>query len=122
MRAPAAVSLAIWARTSSRWRGRDQRAHPAVLVARVADLGRRQPVADRRLDRVEMLGRRHGAADGGAFLPRLDGHLVDDLLDEQVEFGGAGRGVGAEQRGVEAVLFGDEADALALDHRDGSAA
>ena len=72
---------------------------------------------DRRLDRVEMLGRRHGAADGGAFLPRLDRHLVDDFLDEQVEFGRAGRGVGAEDRGVEAVLLGDEADAFAQHDR-----
>ena len=56
-------------------------------------------------------GRRHGAADGGAFLPRLDRHLGRDFLDEQVEFGRARRGVGAEQRGVEAVLLGDEADA-----------
>jgi hypothetical protein len=65
-----------------------------------------------------MLGRRHGAADGGAFLPRLDRHLGrDHFLDEQVELGRARRRVGAEQRGVEAVLLGDEADALALHDR-----
>ena len=120
MRAPAAVSLPIWRADIVALAGRDQRAHAAVLVARIADLGRCQPVADRRLDRVEMLGRGHGAADGGAFLPRLDRHLVDDFLDEQVEFGRARRGVGAKQRGVEAVLLGDELDALALDDRMGA--
>ena len=69
----------------------------------------------RRLDGVEMLGRRHGAADGGAFLPRLDRHLARHFLDEQVEFGRPRRGVGAEDRGVEAVALGDEAHALAGD-------
>ena len=57
-------------------------------------------------------GRRHGAADGGALLPRLHRHLGRDFLDEQVELGRARRRVGPEQRGVEAVLLGDEADGL----------
>ena len=95
----------------------DERAHPRVLVARVADLGRLQAFAERVLDRVEILGRRHGAADRGAFLPRLDRHLGHDFLDEQVELRRARRGVGAEQRGVEAVLLGDEAHRFALDDR-----
>ena len=46
------------------------------------------------------------------FWPALTVISVDDFLDEQVEFGRPGRGVGAEQRGVEAVLLGDEADAI----------
>ena len=60
-----------------------------------------------------MRGGGHGAADGGAFLARLDRHLGDDFGHEQVEFGRAGRGVGAEQRGVETVLLGDELDQFA---------
>ncbi len=67
--------------------------------------------------RLKERRRHHRAADGGAFLPGLDRHLVDDLGDEQVEFRRARRGVGAEDRGIEAVLLGDELDALALDHR-----
>ena len=65
-------------------------------------------------------GRRHRAADCGAFLPRLDRHLGRDFLDEQVEFGRARRRVGPEQRGIEAVLLGDEADRFANDRRMGA--
>ena len=115
MRAPAASSSAIRARTSSRWlrltsapmRVSSARGSPTLVFASRS--------AERLLDRVEIFGRRHGAADGGAFLPRLDRHLGRDFLDEQVELGRSGRRVGAEQRGVEAVLLGDEADQFA-DH------
>jgi len=64
-----------------------------------------------------VLDRRHGPSDGGALLPRLDRHFIDDLLDEQVELRRAGSGIGTEHRGVEAVLLGDEADAFAQHHR-----
>ncbi len=49
------------------------------------------------------------AADGGAFLPGLHRHLAVRFLDENIEGGRAGGDVGAEDRGVEAVLLGDEA-------------
>ena len=71
-----------WSRPARPCRGR-----PAASLLR-----------DRRFERIEVRGGGHGAADGGAFLPRLDGHLGDDLGHEQVEFGRAGAGVGAEQR------------------------
>ena len=109
IRAPAASSSAIFARTSSRWltltsapmRVSSARGSPTLVLASRS--------RQRLLDRVEIVGRRHRAADGGAFLPRLDRHLGRDFLDEQVELGRARRGVGAEQRGVEAILLGDEA-------------
>jgi hypothetical protein len=66
-------------------------------------------------DCVEMLGWADAAADGGAFLPALTGHLIDHFGNEQVELGRTGSSVRAEDGGVEAVLFGDELDAFALD-------
>ena len=84
-------------------------AHLRRLLARIADADPGEALGKRVLHRVEMRGRRHGTADGGAFLARLGGHLARDLLDEQIEFGRAGRGVRAEDRGVEAVPLGDEA-------------
>ena len=109
--------LAIFCRTSSRWREANERAHARVLGARVADLGPASRSASASWTASRYCGRRHGAADGRAFLPRLHRHLDRDLADEQVEFGRAGRRVGAEHRGVEAVLLGDEADGLAHDGR-----
>ena len=67
-----------------------------------------------------MFRRRHCAADGGALLARLHRHLDRDLAHEQVELGRSGRRVGAEQRGVEAVLLGDELHGLAHDGRMGA--
>ena len=114
IRAPAATSLPIWLRTSSRWAFETSAPIRDSLSRGSPTLVALEPFADRCFDRVEMLGRRHGAADRGAFLPRLDRHLGHDFLDEQVELGRSRRGVGAEQRGVEAVLLGDELDAFAL--------
>jgi hypothetical protein len=94
-----------------------ERAHGNAFLARVADADLGEPGGDRLLDGIDMLGRRHGAADGGAFLPRLNRHLPDDFLHEQVEFGRSRGCVGAQDRGVEAVAFGDEAHALPGDHR-----
>ena len=54
------------------------------------------------------------------FWPALTVISLHDLLDEQVELRRAGRRVGAEQRGVEAVLLGDEAHAFAHDDRMGA--
>ena len=93
----------------------DQGAHRAGLVARVADRHRLELLRDRDLDRVEVGSGDDRAADGSAFLSRLGGHLVDDFLDEQIELGRPRRGIGAKDRGVEAVLLGDELDRLALD-------
>ena len=55
------------------------------------------------------------AADGGAFLSGLGGHLGDEGLDEGVEFRRALDGIRAQDRGVEGVGLGREADP-ALDH------
>ena len=91
--------------------GRDQGAHVG------GDL--RQLLGDFHFERIEILGGGHGSADGSAFLARLDRHLGDDFGHEQVELRRAGRGVGAEQRGVETVLLGDEFDAFAEHDRVG---
>ena len=56
-----------------------------------------------------------GAADRGALLSGLDGHLGDDAGDEEVEFLGAGGGIGTEQGEVQRVRLGEEAGA-ALGH------
>ena len=95
----------------------DQRAHARVLGARVADPGLGEPFAQCLFERIHMFGRGHRAADRGAFLARLHRHLARDLLDEEIEFGGSGRGIGAEDRGVEAVALGDETHGFARDHR-----
>ena len=95
----------------------DERAHARILCARVADLGLRQPLAESLFDGVQILGRRHGAADGRAFLPCLHRHLGRDFLDEEIELRRSGPGVGPKQGGIEAVLLRDEADGLP--HYDG---
>ena len=95
----------------------DQCPHRGRGFAWVADPGRRKPVADRCLGRIDQFCGREGAADRGAFLPRLDGHLADHLGHEQVELGGSGRRVGTEERRIQAVALGDEANAFARDHR-----
>jgi hypothetical protein len=64
-----------------------------------------------------MLSGRHGAANGSALLPRLNRHLIDDFLHEQIELWRARSSVRAQQRGIEAVLLGDELYAFALDDR-----
>jgi hypothetical protein len=69
----------------------DQRAHPGVLVARVADLGlARAGRAARPRGRRYVLGGRQRPSDRGAFLPRLDRHLHCNFADEQVEFWSSG--------------------------------
>ena len=51
----------------------------------------------------------HDAADGRAFLACLGCHFAQDFLDEEGELLRAFGGIGAKDRGVEAVLLGDEA-------------
>ena len=99
--------------------GRGWRAGPCGRARR---RDRRSTVLARRsrrasVTRVELGARHEDAADGGAFLPRLDRHLARDLLDEEVELRRAGGGVGAEDRGVEAVGLHGEADRLLDDRR-----
>ena len=65
--------------------------------------------------------RRDDAADGGALLARLHRHLAGDLAHEEVELRRAGAGVGAEDRGVEAVGLHGEARRV-LDDRAGASA
>ena len=62
-------------------------------------------------DRLGVLGGNEGAADRGALLPGLDGHLGDDAVDEEIELRGAGSGIGTEQGEVERVRLGEEAGA-----------
>jgi hypothetical protein len=73
-----------------------ERAHRDAFFARVADAHLGEPGREGFLHGIDMLGGRHGAADGGAFLARLDRHLANDFLHEQVEFGRARRRVRAE--------------------------
>ena len=110
IRAPAASSSAIFCANVVALAEADERAHARILGARVADLGLGQALGERLLDRIEIIGRRHRAADRGAFLPRLHRHLGRDFLDEQVELRRSRRRVGPKQRGIEAVLLGDEPD------------
>ena len=62
-----------------------ERAHAHRSIGRVADRHPRQPLAGGLGDVVHQVGRDEGAADRGALLPRLDRHLRDQLLDEEVE-------------------------------------
>ena len=62
-----------------------ERAHPHGLVGRVADHDRGQPLAHRLGDGVQLPGGDEGAADRGALLPGLDGHLHHKLPDVAVE-------------------------------------
>ena len=78
------ASSATASRTELSWPGW-RAPHLRRLLARIADPHLGEPLGQRRLHRVEMRGRRHRAADGGAFLPRLDRHLARHFLDEQVE-------------------------------------
>ena len=88
----------------------DQRAHAGGLERRIADGGLREPRRNR-LDQRRNLGLgRDDPADRGAFLSRLGGHLAMHFLDEEIEFRRARGCIGAEDRGVEAVLLGHEAD------------
>ena len=85
-----------------------QRAHPHGLIGGVADHHPAQALPHRFRDRVELPGRHEGASDRRALLPGFDGHLRDQLLDVPVERGGAGGGVGAENRHVQRVGLGVE--------------
>ena len=69
----------------------DQRAHTNLFEARVADNNGAEARNERFLDGVNEARRNHGAADRGAFLTRLDRHLLGNFLDEKIEFGCAGR-------------------------------
>src|SRR3546814_11268618 len=92
-----------------------ERAHGYALGTRITDPDFGEALTECILHRVEMLGRRHGPANGGAFLACLHRHLPRNFLDEEVEFGRAGAGIGAEDGGVEAVPLGDEPHALPRD-------
>ena len=93
-----------------------QRAHAHDLVAGVADRGFRQPRGQRRDHGILAPARHENAADGGAFLARLDGHFARNLAHEQIEFGAVRVGIGAKHGGVQAVGFHRESHAF-FDHR-----
>ena len=96
-----------------------ERAHAGGLVGGVAEGGLGQAVAEGGDDGVGEGAGGDDAADRGALLAGLDGHLAGDLADEEVEFGRAGAGVGAEDRGVEAVGLHGEAGGVLDDRRVG---
>jgi len=62
--------------------------------------------------RVEVLARHDRAADGGALLARLHGHLARDLLDEELELLVVGHHLGAEDGAIERIGLGVERDRL----------
>ena len=101
-------------------RQRGQRPHPAGLVGRIARRHLRQLGHQRLGHRVDQRFGHDHAANRGAFLAGLGGHLGHRLLDEQREFRAVGRGVGPEDRGVQAVLLGDEARRVARQRRVGA--
>ena len=94
----------------------DDRSHPHVFKLGIADHDLIELVTQCLNDGFDMRLGRKCAADRGAFLPRLDGHLLGDFLDEEIELGRAGRGVRREDRGIERIPFGDEAHGFLRNH------
>ena len=88
----------------------DESAHGDALGCGGADHDLGQLRADRVGHLVETLARDEGATDRSALLPRLDGHLRDQRVDEEDELRGARTGVGSEDRAVQGVGFRVEAD------------
>ena len=83
----------------------------------IADHGLCKTCAQRLDHSVDMCLRGNDPADRGAFLTCLRGHLALDFLDEQIELRRAGDRIGAKDRGVQAVLFGDKTNGVAQDMR-----
>lgn len=92
----------------------DIRAHIVALLlpgkgahtdAGIAHRHLRQPSGDGAFSGVLQRGGHEHAPDGGAFLPGFLRHLTHDFLDEDVKFGGVGRGVGTENGCFQAVMF-----------------
>ena len=95
----------------------DQRAHGDAVRGGVADPDLVRDPGPDGVDDVGHQGVRHqGAADRGAFLPGLGGHLGDQLPDVQVELRRPGRDIDAEHGEVQRIRLGAEPHA-ALHHR-----
>ena len=94
-----------------------QRAHAGALVPRIADRRLGQLRAQRLDHRGDLALGRDDAADRGAFLPRLHGHLAMHFLDEEIELGRTRLRIGPQDRGVQAVLLGHETHRLLQDMR-----
>ncbi len=94
-----------------------QRSHPDGIEFGVADRHLRQPLAQRRYDRIDVGRRCERAADGRAFLPGFDSHLLCHFLDEQVELRASGHRVRGKNGGVERIPLGNEPDGFARYHR-----
>src|SRR3546814_8638255 len=60
-----------------------ERAHGYALGTLITDPDFGEALTECILHRVEMLGRRHGPATGGAFLACLHRHLPRNFLDEE---------------------------------------
>ena len=86
-----------------------ERAHAGAFLARIADCEGVQLGADRFYDGLNLRIRNHDTADRRTFLACLGCHFAHDFLDEEVELLRAFCGIRAKDRGVEAVLLGDEA-------------
>jgi hypothetical protein len=92
-----------------------ERSHSGRLQGGMTDPGGRQFVLQSRSDGIGMGGWNEGAADGGAFLPGLAGHLAHDFAYEQVELGGSGPRIGPQDGSVDRVALGDESHRMAGD-------
>ena len=80
-----------------------ERAEERRLVPRVTRRGFGEAGGERPDHCIHMGAGRNDAADGGAFLTRLNGDLPRRLLDKGVELRRVRRSVGAKDGGVEAV-------------------
>ena len=81
----------------------NQCAHAHAVIARIAHGGFGQARSNSGSGSV-VTGLGHkDAANGGALLARLDGHLARHFFHQQVKGFAAGRGVGQQQGGVDAV-------------------
>ncbi len=69
-----------------------------VLARRIADLGLADALGEHLAHRLEAIAVDEHAADGGALLAGLLGHVARHVLDEQVERLAAALHVGAEER------------------------
>ena len=95
----------------------DQRTHAGGFLARIADHGFRKARGQGFDHGLHGVFRRDDTADGGTFLTGLGGHLALNLFHEEIEFGRTRFSVGAKDRGVETVLFGNKTDRVFENHR-----
>lgn len=94
-----------------------QRTHSHGLVGGVPDDDLRKPLGDGGLQVIELLARDEDAANGGALLGRLLGHLGEEALDEDGELRIVRGDVLSPDDSVERVGLRSEADGVDRYHR-----